>query len=135
MMTRWIAVLAFAGLAAPAWAQQQIGAYYAQIGREDMFNSSGVRLGDLGAILQQDRANYHRFGIRHAGDDSDRVFADPATRAQIPALYARGPREPLIERIVLQGNTLGILVVVCGRGGRPDYLVINFADGDSYRGC
>lgn len=135
MMKRCIAVLALAGLAGPVAAQQQLGAYYAQIGREDMFNSSGVRLGDLGAILQQDRANYHRFGIRHAGDDSDPFFADRAARSQIPQLYARGPREALIERIVMQGNTLGILVVVCGRGGRPDYLVINFADGDGYKGC
>jgi hypothetical protein len=134
-MRHWLAAFAAVVLAGPVAAQHQLGAYYAEIGREDMFNSSGVRLGDLGAILQQDRANYHRFGIRHFGDDPDPFFADRAARSQIPALYAKGPGEDLIERIVLQGNTLGILVVVCGRGARPDYLVINFADGDSYRGC
>lgn len=121
-------------LALPASAQQ-IESYYAWIGPEDMRNSRGVRLTTLGAILQQDRANWHRFGIRHREDEGDRLFGDRAVRARIPDLYRRGPGEDLIERIVTGGDTLGILVIVCGRRGRPEYLVVNFADGDSYNGC
>lgn len=132
---RWVMICALACMAAPTTAQEQITAYFAEIGREDMRNSSGAPLGDFGAILQQDRANWHRFGIRHDGDHGDPLFGNLEMRAQIPALYARGPRDTLIERIVLRGDPLGIMVVVCGRGGRPDYLVLSFADGDGHRGC
>ena len=114
---------------------QQLGAYYAEIGNEDRFNSSGAPLRNLGAILQQDRANFHRFGIRHGGDDSDPFFGNPQIRAAIPKLYARGRRDELIEKIILEGNPLGIVVFVCGIGGAISHLSVDFADGDGYRGC
>ncbi|WP_172294358.1 hypothetical protein [Pseudoruegeria sp. HB172150] len=130
----WV-FLIFAGLAAPLAAQQQLGAYYAEIGYEDMRNSRGVRLGDFGSVLQQDRANVHRFGIWHDGDQADPYFANRNLRASIPALYRNGPREALIEQIVMQGNPLRIVVIMCGYGGSLNYLVVGFADGDWHPGC
>lgn len=125
----------FALLAQAAQAQQLIAGYYTTIGPNDLFNSGGARLTSLGQILQQDRANLHRFGRPDPFDQSDPVFADQALRARIPDLYAAGPGEDLIERIVLQGNALEVFVQLCGNAGSIRYLVVEFADGDSRRGC
>ncbi|MEM8741530.1 MAG: hypothetical protein AAGE13_08535 [Pseudomonadota bacterium] len=129
------AAFATAGLSAAAQEYEEIGFYFTELGTVDMRNSRGVRLTTLGAILQQDRANYHRFGRSNAGDEGDRFFADRAARARIPELYARGPGEPLIERIVTGGEPLRVVVFVCGWGREPTFLVVEFADGDAQRGC
>lgn len=123
------------GAASMAAAQTQLAAYYAEIGPEDMRNSRGVRLRDTGAILQQDRANFHRFGIRHSGDESDPFFGNRGMRAQIPTLYVRGPRDGYTDSMASWDFAFGLLVVVCGSGGTPQYLVVNPADGDGYNGC
>jgi len=79
-------------LVAPvARAQTMIAEYYTLIGPADFSNSSGVRLGDFGAILQQDRANFHRFGRRDDLDEWDPIFGDPAQRARIPQLWQIAP--------------------------------------------
>lgn len=122
-------------LAAPAAAQQQVGGYYAELAAVDMVSSAGRRLTALGDILQQDRANYHRFGIRQPADEGDPLFADRRNRAAIPELYRSGPGEPLIERILREGTPLTVFVVLCGGPGVVRYLVVNFADGDGYAGC
>lgn len=122
-------------LSPPAAAQDIVDAYFAMIGPNDRFNSSGVALGSLGAVLQQDRANLHRFGRGDPADEFDPYFGNPDLRARIPALYEAGPRDPLIEQIVRDGPGLSILVLLCGRGGVVNYLVVDFADGDGHRGC
>lgn len=129
-----VAVALVAGTGS-ASAQSIVDAYYAELSTQDMFNSSGVRLGSLGAILQQDRANVHRFGRRDAGDEIDPYFGNPDLRAQIPGLYTLGDTDPLIERIVLGGSPLNVLVLLCGPRSVPQYIVVDFADGDGNRGC
>ncbi len=57
--------------------------YIADLGPQDHFNSSGTQLTTFAALLAQDRANVHRFGIRHRHDQIDPVFAARAMRAQI----------------------------------------------------
>ena len=67
-----------------AQAQERLMAkYIADIGPQDHFNSSGALLTTFAALLAQDRANYHRFGIRHPNDGSDPIFGSRAMRAQI----------------------------------------------------
>ena len=119
----------------PAMAQDIIASYFATIGPQDRFNSNGAPLGSLGAVLQQDRANLHRFGRGDPNDEVDIYFGNPDLRARIPALYEAGPRDPLIERIVRDGPGLSILVLLCGRVSIVDYIVVDFADGDGHRGC
>ena len=91
-----------------------IGGYGAMIGPEDHYNSKGVRLKSVAAIIRQDRANFHRFGIRHAEDEYDPWFDSPKARQRmeraliIPA-YARD--------VILQYSTY-VYVSVYGRGGR-----------------
>ncbi|SMY08192.1 hypothetical protein [Flavimaricola marinus] len=134
---RILALAAAIAIAVPATSQAQsvIEAYYAEISQRDMFNSSGTRLTDLGAILQQDRANVHRFGKRDPSDEIDPFFGDRSLRAQIPQLYARGDTDPLIARIITGGSPLQVLVLLCGGRAQPEYLVVDFADGDGNRGC
>ncbi len=61
-------------MAQAAFAAPNLASYYATIGREDFYNSSGSPLRDVGAVVQQDRANFHRFGLRHSGDETDPYF-------------------------------------------------------------
>ena len=53
----------------------------ATIGPEDMRSSNGAQLTTIGAVLQQDRVDFHRFGIRQKGDSGDAIFNDQAKRA------------------------------------------------------
>lgn len=74
-------------LAGASVAQDQpIGGYLTLLGAEDLTNSSGVRLTSAAAIIAQDRANFHRFGIRHQDDQSDPWFHSRGHRAAIPSL-------------------------------------------------
>ena len=109
---------------APAQDYNQIAYYTAVIGPEDLSNSRGAPLNDLGAVLQQDRANFHRFGIRHRGDGGDPVFDDRATRARIPALYREGGRVPRLEATVRRGETFRVSIFICGYGMRPTRIIV-----------
>jgi len=113
-----------AGSQAAAQGYTELGGYWAMIGPEDMYNSRGVRLTDLGAVLQQDRANFHRFGIRHQGDESDPVFFDRAARSRLPGLYQRSARIPELESMVRAGQPFRVFVFICGSGGRPTNIAV-----------
>ena len=94
-------VLFTAAVMAPASAQQLQESYRAQLSERDHFNSNGERLQSAAAIIRQDRANFHRFGIRDPGDQSDVFFTDVNNRAELEALIERGTSEPhAINRIV-----------------------------------
>ncbi|MCI5097811.1 MAG: hypothetical protein MRY77_15975 [Rhodobacteraceae bacterium] len=102
-------------VAGPAQAQEQVLGYYmALLGPQDRMNSRGVPLSDARAIVQQDRANFHRFGIRHADDQYDPWFSSPDQRR------AMGPKlqiYPGTARIIERQNAL-IAVTVFGINGR-----------------
>ncbi|SMH32770.1 hypothetical protein [Maritimibacter sp. HL-12] len=108
------AVTAF-GLAGAAAAQDQIGSYSAFIGWDDLHNSNGVRLGAAWQVLRQDRANYHRFGIRQAGDDWDPFFASIENRAAMERMIMNGTIEPSAAQILLQGGAT-VFVRIYGQG-------------------
>ena len=54
--------------------------YKAVISERDLHNSSGANLITLGAVVRQDRANYHKFSRRDAGDEGDTVLSDDQLR-------------------------------------------------------
>lgn len=92
-----------------AYAQDQsIGTYMAYLGPEDLVNSSGVRLGSAAAIVAQDRANFHRFGIRHTEDQSDPWFSSRGHRMSIPDLVEISDVEAAI--VVRQGALVAVTV-------------------------
>ena len=108
-------------------AQDLIGSYVANIAPEDRRNSKGVPLTHPAAILAQDRANFHRFGIRQPNDTADSIFTTTNQRAEIPDLVAAGSMTPE-ARAVLQGQGLSALrVEIWGSGGRPAFLSVTVA--------
>jgi hypothetical protein len=127
----------FSILAVPVHAQAwtQLAYYRAYIGPEDMQSSKGQPLRTLGAVLQQDRANFHRFGIRHQQDDGDPVFANGALRASIPDLVTagRGDRGSL-GRMARNGQPFLVNVFVCGFGRTPAVIYLAGA-GEDHSGC
>jgi S1-C subfamily serine protease len=82
-------------------AQQLIGSYIALLSEADHFNSRGQRLTSAAAIIRQNRANFHRFGIRSPEDQDDPLFANEANRAALEQMLERGRADPgVVERIV-----------------------------------
>lgn len=94
-------IAAAACLPTLAQAQQLIGSYVALLSEADHFNSNGQRLTSAAAIIRQDRANFHRFGIRDPEDQDDSFFADEGNRAALEQMLERGHADPgVIARIV-----------------------------------
>ncbi len=89
-------------------AQQLIGSYTALLSDADHFNSRGQRLTTAAAIIRQNRANFHRFGIRSPEDQDDPFFASEQNRAALEQMLDRGRADPgVIERIVNGPSVLG----------------------------
>lgn len=65
--------------------------YYARIGQRDHYNSrSHQRLSGAGNILQQDRANYHKYHRVDREDTGDSYFNTREHRNKIASMLARG---------------------------------------------
>lgn len=114
---RLAALLLALTLAAPAAAQELIASYTAHIGQADLYNSRGERLREPWQILRQDRANFHRYGIRQFADEYDPVFGSMDARAQMEQLLRRGTITPEARRAILRGDTI-VHVQVRGWGQR-----------------
>lgn len=64
--------------------------YRAYIGRDDLFNSSGVRLTKPWEVLRQDRANFHQFGTRQKDEETDSFFGTPENRQRMEGMLQNG---------------------------------------------
>lgn len=126
-------VLALSPVPIVAQEWTQFAYYTTLIGAEDMRNSSGIPLNSLGGMIQQDRANYHRFGIRHPGDSSDPYFADPALRARIAQMVDAG-RNGSLANWSANRQPFGVGVFVCGYGTVPSVIYLA-AWGTDHSGC
>lgn len=104
-------------------AQQLIGEYKAYISQNDLFNSSGIRLTKAWEIIRQDRANYHRFGIRDQEDQTDSFFASEDNRAIAERLISRGSIDSTAADRIIGGNVT-IRVQIFGRPGIGEYLQV-----------
>ena len=121
-----------AGLnASPAIADDRLLAQYvANLGPEDYVNSGGKRLTSFAALLAQDRANFHRFGIRHENDGDDPVFSSRAMRAQINPGTVQIPdhyRQYVANVMASDGRDGGtyMVVYVFGSGDRITRISID----------
>lgn len=113
-------------LSQPGQAQQLIESYQALLSERDHFNSNGQRLTTAAAIIRQDRANFHRFGLRDSADENDDFFADVNNRAALESLIARGSSQPrAISRIV---NGTPLVRVNIFRGSRGNYINVLVLD-------
>lgn len=68
--------------------------YVAFLGTDDHYNSRGARLSEPWQIIRQDRANFHKFGIRDRGDESDRFFSSIANRGRMERMILNGYIDP-----------------------------------------
>lgn len=93
-------------LATPAGAQQLVESYNARLSSADHFNSNGERLTSPAAIIRQDRANFHKFGIRDPEDEGDSYFSDKGNRAALERLLERGHTAPAARRAIVNGTPM-----------------------------
>lgn len=117
--------LAVCLMASHAAAQDLMASYYTLLTGADLSNSSGVPLGDFCAVVQQDRANYHRFGIRHDMDQPDPVFHDRAMRARIASTCALAAGSEYLPASLAQYGSKFVLVRVYGGGGVPSLVLVS----------
>jgi hypothetical protein len=129
MLGRFILALAIATAACTpiaAQAQQLIGSYVALLSEADHFNSSRQRLTSAAAIIRQDRANFHRFGIKDPEDEDDAFFADEGNRAALEQMLERGRADPgVISRIV---NGTVLIRVDIYRGASGPFIRVTLLD-------
>lgn len=114
-MKAWIGAAALlAGTmlpALPAGAQQVVDRYVARLSPDDHFNSNGKRLTEAAAIVRQDRANFHAFGIRDPEDDSDSFFRSKGNRARMERMLRQGGGSRRALRAIVDGNPLIEVVI------------------------
>lgn len=126
-MRIWALAICAALLTTTASAQDRRVEYYSLIGPADRQNSSGAPISDPCAMIQQDRANYHRFGKREQFDQTDPIFADRAMRAQITAACQLGGHEAYVEAALRRGESKYVRVVVELSGSR--IVALRFSEG------
>lgn len=129
MRSFFLAAILAVTLPVAAQAQQLIGSYYATLGPNDLYNSSGTRLSSFGAILQQDRANVHRFGIYDAFDQGDPFFGNANVRSQIPSIWRYGNGGQSIPGNLSAGYAQDIYVEIFGYGSTVQYIEVSQAAG------
>jgi hypothetical protein len=102
--------------------------YTAYISKHDLVSSSGVRLTSAGSILQQDRANYHKFKKRDDGDTTDGGFFSTAeNRAKLAAMIdgLTGVDEAM-QKLILKGNVKLRIDPLLKEGG--DYISVEVVE-------
>lgn len=83
MKRHFLAAIAAVTIGTSAQAQDTMVEYFTILTPTDAFNSRGQPLDDICAIVQQDRANWHRFNKRDQADSADWFFDSPERRAMI----------------------------------------------------
>ena len=121
-----LAVILAIGAPPSAQAQQLIGSYVALLSEADHFNSSGQRLTSAAAVIRQDRANFHRFGIKDPQDEGDAFFADEGNRAALEQMLERGRAEPSVVARIVNGTPL--IRVEIYRGASGPFIKVTLID-------
>ena len=103
-------------------------AYTTYISKNDLVSSSGARLTSAGSILQQDRANYHKFKKRDDGDTNDGgFFSTTENRAKLAAMIdgLTGVDE-IMKKLILKGNIKLRIDPLLEEGG--DYISVEVVE-------
>ena len=116
-------VLALLLANSPAFADRLVESYVARLGANDHFNSSGGRLTSPASIIRQDRANFHKFGLRDPEDQNDAFFQSANNRELLEQLLARGRTTPSAYRMIVNGQPL--IRVNIYRTGGGDYVDVD----------
>jgi hypothetical protein len=116
-----VALLVLASM--PAAACELREEYVARLGHNDHYNSRGVRLTSAAAIIRQDRANFHQFGVRDPEDQGDRYFASKANRESLERMLERGSANQAALWAIVNDTPL-IVVRICSSPG-IDYIEVS----------
>lgn len=120
----FIAAAVFAALAAasPARADQFLGSYVARISSSDHYASDGYALDTAAQMVRQDRANFHKFGIRDPEDENDPWFRSTSSRTRFEQMLNKSSAmsgatrnaiangEPLVE-VEVYRNSVRVRVI------------------------
>lgn len=103
-----VALLSFLLVVIPssAGANQYLDSYTARLSIDDHFNTEGVRLQSAAAIIRQDRAHFHRFGIRDSEDTYDSVFGNVGNREILERMLNNGNISEAARRTIVDGTPL-----------------------------
>jgi len=101
-MKQLILILTLNGLLAA----QYIGSYTARISQQDHYSSRGLPLTEAAEILQQDRANYYRFGRADSEDTGAGYFASRRHRASFGRMLRHGSISRELSREIRYGSPL-----------------------------
>ena len=113
-------------LTTPVVAEELIAEYLAWLDARDTVTSRGVKLKSFGAVLAQDRANFHQFGIRQDLDTDDPVFGSRDMREKLPDFYKAGrPVETYIHTDVMSGRGHYVIVRIFGSNGRVTHVNVH----------
>ena len=104
LILMFIAAIFIAG--AQARAEEHLGSYQARLSSGDHFNSEGERLRSAAAIIRQDRANYHRFGIRDGEDEYDSYFGSIGNRSRLEEMLNAGDASASVKSRIVNGKPL-----------------------------
>lgn len=118
-----VTLLGVASATLPAKAGELIESYVAQLSSADHFNSNGERLTTVAAIIRQDRANFHRFGIRDSLDESDDFFEDKDNRALMEKFISRGRISKEARNAIVNGTPVIRVDIFREEGG--DYIDVS----------
>ena len=101
--------------------------YFSGLGPADAYNSRGQPLDDFCGIVQQDRANWHKFGKRENLDSPDPFFDSPQRRAMITGncQFDRGYFANPGVRIRSGTRQFYVYVRVFGSGGQVTRVLIS----------
>ena len=120
------AVFGLSLAAAPASAAELIGSYNAWLSRADHYNSQGQRLTTAAAIIRQDRANFHKYGIQDPADEDDSYFDNVNNRALLEQMLNDGTSDPDVLRRIVNGNVM-IHVDIYRSRHHGDYVVVTLS--------
>lgn len=106
-------------------ADTMVESYQARLSAHDHRNSSGQPLKGAAAIIRQDRANVHKFGIRDPEDQSDRFFQNAKNRETLEQLINRGRSNPGALKAITRGTPLvNVEIYQADNGGNYVNIVV-----------
>ncbi len=97
--------------------------YYAKISKRDHYGKSGQKLKGVGIILQQDRANYHKYHKRDREDTGDNRFDTRGNRNKIKRMLARGSTSQKTLDAIRYGTPLVKVKIY------PEYIDVTLESG------
>lgn len=111
---------------ASALADTLVESYTAQLSEQDHFSSRGERLRNAAAIIRQDRANFHKFGRRDPGDQSDAFFASAQNRDALERMLNAGTSNPDALRSIVNGTPIVRVEIFRSHSGTTYITVTTF---------